>query len=175
VLTRSSVSPPSGFAILLRHPAAKHVAGGTCPTGRAGDYGTDSPALAEIRLALSGVIAYDAHHMQRAAAGSKEVTHERIVEAAARAIRRSGYNGTGVADIMKDAGLTHGGFYAHFGSREAMLAEAADRAGSESVALMERIAAAVPPEQAARLPRSVRRCRARRQRCGASPRGASRK
>src|SRR5438067_13271323 len=86
--------------------------------------------------------------MRRTAPGRKEATHERIVEAAARAIRRSGYNGTGVADIMKDAGLTHGGFYAHFGSREAMLAEAADGAGSESVASMERIAAAVPPEQA---------------------------
>jgi len=86
--------------------------------------------------------------MKRAAIKTKEATHERIVDAAARAIRRSGYNGTGVADIMRDAGLTHGGFYAHFGSREAMLAEAADRAGSESVALMERIAAAVPPEQA---------------------------
>jgi TetR/AcrR family transcriptional repressor of nem operon len=77
----------------------------------------------------------------------KEATHERIVEAAARAIRRSGYSGTGVADIMKDAGLTHGGFYAHFESREAMLAEAADRAGAESVARLERIAAAAPPEQ----------------------------
>ena len=86
--------------------------------------------------------------MKRTAPSSKELTHERIVDAAARAIRRSGYHGTGVADIMKDAGLTHGGFYAHFGSREAMLAEAADRAGSESVAIMERIAAAVPPRQA---------------------------
>lgn len=92
---------------------------------------------------------YDDRNMKRAVSRSKEATHDRIVEAAARAIRRSGYNGTGVADIMKDAGLTHGGFYAHFGSREAMLTEAADRAGSESVALMERIAAAaVPPEQA---------------------------
>ncbi len=86
--------------------------------------------------------------MKRAANRSKEATHDRIVEAAARAIRRSGYNGTGVADIMNDAGLTHGGFYAHFKSREAMLAEAADRAGRESVALMERIVAAVPPKQA---------------------------
>src|SRR5438874_7718883 len=82
--------------------------------------------------------------MKRTASRRKEVTHERIVEAAARAIRRSGYSGTGVADIMKDAGLTHGGFYAHFPSREAMLAEAADRAGSESVAMMERIAATSP-------------------------------
>jgi AcrR family transcriptional regulator len=78
----------------------------------------------------------------------KEATHERIVEAAARAIRRSGYSGTGVADIMRDAGMTHGGFYAHFDSREAMLAEAADRAGAESVATLERIAADAPPEKA---------------------------
>jgi AcrR family transcriptional regulator len=86
--------------------------------------------------------------MKRIAAKSKEATHDRIVDAAARAIRRSGYNGTGVADIMKDAGLTHGGFYAHFSSREAMLAEAADRAGGESVEMMERIAAGSPPEEA---------------------------
>ena len=78
----------------------------------------------------------------------KAVTHERIVETAARAIRRSGYSGTGVADIMKEAGLTHGGFYAHFDSREAMLAEAADRAGADGMVLLERAAAAVPPNQA---------------------------
>ncbi len=86
--------------------------------------------------------------MKRVTTRSKEATHDRIVDAAARAIRRSGYNGTGVVDIMKDAGLTHGGFYAHFPSREAMLAEAADRAGGESVAMMERIAASSPPRQA---------------------------
>ena len=85
--------------------------------------------------------------MKKTATRSKEATHDRIVEAAARAIRRSGYNGTGVADIMKAAGLTHGGFYAHFASREAMLAEAADRAGSEAVQAMESVAAAVPPGQ----------------------------
>ncbi|MGQ0799634.1 MAG: TetR/AcrR family transcriptional regulator [Pseudomarimonas sp.] len=91
---------------------------------------------------------YDVHHMKRTTSRSKEATHERIVDAAARAIRRSGYSGTGVAEIMKDAGLTHGGFYAHFASREAMLAEAADRAGGESVAMMQRIAASLPPQQA---------------------------
>lgn len=79
---------------------------------------------------------------------AKEASHERIVSAAARAIRRSGYAGTGVADIMKEAGLTHGAFYAHFESREAMLAEAADRAGAESNAAAADIIAAAPPEQA---------------------------
>lgn len=61
----------------------------------------------------------------------KEVTHERIVATAARSIRRAGFHGVGVADIMKEAGLTHGGFYAHFASRNALLAEALDRAGEE--------------------------------------------
>ena len=83
-----------------------------------------------------------------ARAAAKEASHERIVQAAARAIRRSGYDGTGVADIMKEAGLTHGAFYAHFKSREAMLAEAADRAGAESNAFGASVIAAVPPEQA---------------------------
>jgi len=87
---------------------------------------------------------------RRTAPSRKEVTHERIVGAAARATRRSGYDGTGVADIMKEVGLTHGGFYAHFASREAMLVEAADRAGAESVATLTRVAAAAPPEEALR-------------------------
>jgi TetR/AcrR family transcriptional repressor of nem operon len=77
----------------------------------------------------------------------KEATHERIVETAARAIRRSGYGGAGVADIMKEAGLTHGGFYAHFESRQGMLAEAADRAGADTVAFLAGVAAAAPPKQ----------------------------
>ncbi len=74
----------------------------------------------------------------------KDQTHDRIVKVAARAIRRSGYAGTGVADIMKEAGLTHGGFYAHFASRDALLAEAADCAGAEAVSLSSAIAAAAP-------------------------------
>jgi TetR/AcrR family transcriptional regulator, transcriptional repressor for nem operon len=102
----------------------------------------------------SGQNVYDAHHIDAATPmkpigpNRKDATHERIVESAARAIRRSGYGGTGVADIMKDAGLTHGGFYAHFDSRDAMLAEAADRAGAESLATLASVAAAAPPQQA---------------------------
>jgi TetR/AcrR family transcriptional repressor of nem operon len=85
---------------------------------------------------------------QRAGASRKEHTHERIVEVASRAIRRSGYDGTGVADIMKEAGLTHGGFYAHFESRGALLVEAGDRACAESVALASRVAASAPAGKA---------------------------
>lgn len=80
----------------------------------------------------------------------KEASHERILQAATRAIRRSGYAGTGVADIMREAGLTHGGFYAHFASREAMLAEAADLAGAESVGALEKFTSAASPEDAYR-------------------------
>lgn len=83
-----------------------------------------------------------------ARAAAKEATHERIVSVAARAIRRSGYEGTGVADIMKEAGLTHGAFYAHFESREAMLAEAARQACAESAAAAVDAVAGVPPGQA---------------------------
>lgn len=79
---------------------------------------------------------------------AKEASHERIVDAAARAIRRSGYDGTGVADIMKEAGLTHGAFYAHFESREAMLVEAVDRAGAQANAVASSVIASVPYEQA---------------------------
>jgi TetR/AcrR family transcriptional repressor of nem operon len=68
----------------------------------------------------------------------KQLSHERIVETAARAIRRAGFQGVGVADIMKEAGLTHGGFYAHFPSRNALLAEALERAGRDSSARLEK-------------------------------------
>ncbi len=88
------------------------------------------------------------HAKHNARAAAKEASHERIVAAAARAIRRSGYDGTGVADIMKEAGLTHGAFYAHFTSREAMLAEAAGRACAESAAAAAGVVASVPTEQA---------------------------
>lgn len=79
---------------------------------------------------------------------AKKVTHERIVSRAARAIRRNGYDGSGVADIMKDAGLTHGAFYVHFTSREAMLAEAAGKACAESAAAAADVVASTPPNMA---------------------------
>jgi AcrR family transcriptional regulator len=77
----------------------------------------------------------------------KEVTHARIVETAARAIRRGGFRGIGVADIMKEAGLTHGGFYAHFASRDALLAEALDHAARSSA---ERLTSAVSARRSAK-------------------------
>jgi TetR/AcrR family transcriptional repressor of nem operon len=51
-------------------------------------------------------------------------THARIVKKASVRLREKGAHGIGVADLMKDAGLTHGGFYAHFDSRDALVIEA---------------------------------------------------
>src|SRR6185295_9852408 len=56
---------------------------------------------------------------------------ERIVAIASTLFRQHGFEGIGVADIMKAAGLTHGGFYGHFSSKEALAAEACARAFDE--------------------------------------------
>lgn len=65
---------------------------------------------------------------QRAAA-----SRERIVDAASRLFRAHGLDGISVADVMGDAGLTHGGFYSHFESKDALMAEACARSLAESV------------------------------------------
>jgi len=56
-----------------------------------------------------------------------------IVEVAAKLFREHGYNGIGVADLMQGAGLTHGGFYGYFESKEHLLAEACEYAIGTSV------------------------------------------
>lgn len=80
--------------------------------------------------------------MARTPNSRKEDTHERIVDVAARALRRHGYSGVGVAEVMREAGLTHGGFYAHFKSRDALLVEALERAGRDSASVVTRAAQA---------------------------------
>jgi TetR/AcrR family transcriptional repressor of nem operon len=54
----------------------------------------------------------------------KQRTHTRIVEAAARQFRAAGIQGTGIDELMRQAGLTHGGFYTHFRQKEALVVEA---------------------------------------------------
>ena len=58
----------------------------------------------------------------------KAENHRKIVEVAAARMRESGTDGPGVAEIMKEAGLTHGGFYKHFDSRDDLVAEAVEAA-----------------------------------------------
>jgi TetR/AcrR family transcriptional regulator, transcriptional repressor for nem operon len=57
--------------------------------------------------------------------------HARIVAVAARRVREKGLDGISIADLMKDAGLTHGGFYRHFGSREDLIGDAVECALGE--------------------------------------------
>ena len=71
----------------------------------------------------------------------KAASHERIVEIAAARIRESGTEQPGVAEIMRAAGLTHGGFYKHFGSRDELIAEAVERALTDSEPRLVEIAA----------------------------------
>jgi AcrR family transcriptional regulator len=56
-------------------------------------------------------------------ADQKARTRRKILDAAGRVFRRQGYNGSGVDAVMKEAGLTHGGFYSHFRNKEALFAE----------------------------------------------------
>jgi TetR/AcrR family transcriptional regulator, transcriptional repressor for nem operon len=74
-------------------------------------------------------------------------THARIVKKASVRLRERGAHGIGVADLMKDAGLTHGGFYAHFDSREALLIEAFAYAMDRGTERWRKVAEQTPPEK----------------------------
>jgi len=76
-------------------------------------------------------------------------TRKRVVETAARAYRRNGIAGIGLSDVMAQAGLTHGGFYKHFRSKEALVAEAIATALEETRRSLEASLAQLP--QAERL------------------------
>ena len=77
----------------------------------------------------------------------KQETHARIVKKASVRLREKGAHGIGVADLMKDAGLTHGGFYAHFDSREALVIEAFGFAMDRSVERWRKKAELTPPDK----------------------------
>jgi TetR/AcrR family transcriptional regulator, transcriptional repressor for nem operon len=72
---------------------------------------------------------YDSEHKQR--------TREKVLQAAAKAIRAEGPDRVGVAGIMAEAGLTHGGFYAHFASKDELIAAAIAQMFEEARARME--------------------------------------
>ncbi|MET4799479.1 TetR/AcrR family transcriptional regulator [Bradyrhizobium sp. LB11.1] len=77
----------------------------------------------------------------------KQETHDRIVKKASVRLREKGAHGIGVADLMKEAGLTHGGFYAHFDSREALVIEAFAYAMDRSVEHWRKQSDQVAPEK----------------------------
>ncbi|MCA1546943.1 TetR/AcrR family transcriptional regulator [Bradyrhizobium sp. BRP19] len=77
----------------------------------------------------------------------KQETHDRIVKKASVRLREKGAHGIGVADLMKEAGLTHGGFYAHFDSREALVIEAFAYAMDRSMEHWRKLTGEVAPEK----------------------------
>src|SRR5260370_14316357 len=77
----------------------------------------------------------------------KQETHDRIVKKASVRLREKGAHGIGVADLMKEAGLTHGGFYAHFDSREALVIEAFAYAMDRSTERWRKIAEQTAPDK----------------------------
>lgn len=83
---------------------------------------------------------YDSEHKDR--------TRGRVLKAAAQAMRKRGPHRLGVAQVMSGAGLTHGGFYAHFSSKDDLIAAAIDQMFEESRARFLRESDARPPGQA---------------------------
>lgn len=71
----------------------------------------------------------------------KQATRSRIISAASAAFRERGVEGTGVDEVMRRAGLTHGGFYAHFRDKSELVAEACADAFDAAVVNLDRIAA----------------------------------
>ncbi len=72
--------------------------------------------------------------------GHKDATRNRIIDVASKRFRKEGLEAVGLAGLMADAGLTHGGFYAHFQSKEDLVREAVTDAFRQSNARFERAA-----------------------------------
>lgn len=78
----------------------------------------------------------------------KDETHARLLKIAGRALRERGPEGVAVAEVMKDAGLTHGGFYAHFKSKDVLLVEALEGVFTYSKEKYRRLTEGLPPRHA---------------------------
>jgi TetR/AcrR family transcriptional repressor of nem operon len=100
------------------------------------------PGIVEPASAL-----YDGHHEEKWLMpwpkDHKSRTHARIVQAAAAAFRARGIADVGVEDVMARAGLTHGGFYAHFASKDDLLRESVDHANGETMEWLSKPLAAL--------------------------------
>ena len=86
--------------------------------------------------------------MARRSAADKAKTHERILSHASRQFRARG-SSVGIADVMKEIGLTQGGFYRHFGSKDELFVDAIALSFRELGDRLERVAESVPAEKAA--------------------------
>ena len=73
----------------------------------------------------------------RMSQAEKDRSHARIVVSASRLLRERGIDGASVGDVMKDAGMTHGGFYKHFASKDALVESALAEAFSGFIAMLD--------------------------------------
>jgi TetR/AcrR family transcriptional regulator, transcriptional repressor for nem operon len=80
--------------------------------------------------------------------GHKQDTHRKLVKIAARMLREKGPDGFAVAELMQEAGLTHGGFYAHFESKEACVAEALSEIFAQLARRTQSFVEGLPPRHA---------------------------
>jgi TetR/AcrR family transcriptional regulator, transcriptional repressor for nem operon len=88
------------------------------------------------------IMRYDPEH--------KRTTRARVLKEAAKAIRSEGPHRVGVADVMARAGLTHGGFYAHFASKNELVAAAIAQMFDEAQATLDHFSVGKPPAAALR-------------------------
>jgi TetR/AcrR family transcriptional repressor of nem operon len=80
--------------------------------------------------------------------GHKSEVHQKIVQDASRRVRAEGLNGAAVAAVMRDTGLTHGGFYKHFGSKDDLLVESLSQGFREIADTLVHAAEQSPPREA---------------------------
>ncbi len=81
----------------------------------------------------------------------KQQTHQRVIETASHAFREKGIDGVGLSNLMKQLGLTHGGFYDHFPNKEALVTEACTCAFEKSSEWLEHVASHYPGEEAIKI------------------------
>src|SRR5215468_10383146 len=103
-------------------------------------YGTATPLTIRCITDNIHLMRYDENH--------KERTRARVLAQAAAAIRSKGIKRVGVAEIMAGAGLTHGGFYAHFASKDDLVAAAIPQMFDEAMAAFEHQTAGKAPSAA---------------------------
>lgn len=84
----------------------------------------------------------------RYAENHKQETHQRLLEIAAKTLREKGPDRLGVAEVMRAAGLTHGGFYTHFRSKDALVAEAMREIFAQMAGRSQKLVAGLPPRHA---------------------------
>ena len=103
-----------------------------------------------VRVAPEIAPSDDSQHLivMRYGPEHKLAIHQKIVKDASRRVRAEGLNGAAVSAVMKDAGLTHGGFYKHFGSKDDLLLESLREGFREIEDTLAHAAEQSPPGEA---------------------------